>query len=263
MRVVDSRVKLEYKALIRRKYLIILLTLKQTNAKMPPTEDQGRTCHFIINNDDQVEAPQSTELVEVFRKGTLQEKKKALMTLIKIISNDENYPRLLMPVLTNLQMMPDHGIKKLLFLYWEIVEKTNVDGSVKDEITLAVNALRKDLDSPNEYVRGRTLRLVSKISVQQIVEDLIDAVISNLQHRNCYVRRNAIMSIFAVYNTFGLDVVENSIEDIENILISESDMSTKRNSFLLLFNLDQERALNYLKNLMQGDDPVSEIGDIF
>ena len=85
-----------------------------------------------------------------------------------------------MPVLTNLQMIPDHSIKKLLFLYWEIVEKTNVDGSVKDEITLAVNALRKDLDSPNEFVRGRTLRLVAKISVQQIIEDLVDAVITNL-----------------------------------------------------------------------------------
>ena len=85
-----------------------------------------------------------------------------------------------MPVLTNLQMLPDHSIKKLLFLYWEIVEKTNVDGTVKDEITLAVNALRKDLDSSNEFIRGRTLRLVSKISVQQIVEDLVDAVITNL-----------------------------------------------------------------------------------
>jgi len=46
------------------------------------------------------------------------------------------------------------------------------------------------------------------------------------------------MCIYAVYNNFGLECVENSIEDIENILISESDMSTKRNSFLLLFNLD-------------------------
>lgn len=131
-----------------------------------PGEDQGRICHFIINNDAMVESPQSNELVTTFQRGTLAEKKKALMTLIKIISNDENYPRLLMDVLTNLQMNPDHGIKKLLFLYWEIVEKTKVDGTVKDEITLAVNALRKDLDSPNEYIRGRTLRLVSKISVQ-------------------------------------------------------------------------------------------------
>lgn len=103
-----------------------------------------------------------------------------------------------MHVLTNLQMHPEHSIKKLLFLYWEIVEKTNVDGTVKDEITLAVNALRKDLDSPNEFIRGRTLRLVSKITVPQIIEDLIDAVITNLKHRNTYVRRNAIMCIYAV-----------------------------------------------------------------
>jgi coatomer subunit beta len=230
---------------------------------MPIEEPSNRYCHFIINNDAMVETPQSTELIDHFRKGTLAEKKKALQTLIKIISNDENYPRLLMPVLTNLQMNPDHGIKKLLFLYWEIVEKTKVDGTVKDEITLAVNALRKDLDSPNEYIRGRTLRLVSKINVQQIIDDLVDAVITNLQHRHCYVRRNAIMCIYAIYKNFGLDSVVNSIEDIENILITETDMSTKRNSFLLLFNLDQERALNYLKNLLSGEDPISEIGDIF
>jgi coatomer subunit beta len=63
-----------------------------------------------------------------------------------------------------------------LFLYWEIVEKTNLDGSVKDEITLACNALRKDLLSPNEYVRGRTLRLVSKISLGFVLENLTEAI---------------------------------------------------------------------------------------
>lgn len=69
---------------------------------MPGEEQAGRYCHFIINNDTMAEAPQSSELSETFRKGTLAEKKKALQTLIMIISNDENYPRLLMPVLTNL-----------------------------------------------------------------------------------------------------------------------------------------------------------------
>jgi coatomer subunit beta len=131
-------------------------------------------------------------------------------------------------------------------LYWEIVEKTNVDGSVKDEITLAVNALRKDLDSPNEFTRGRTLKLVSKIAVQQIIDDLVDAVITNLSHRNCYVRRNAIMCIYSIYNNFGLETVENCIDDVDKVLVSESDLSTRRNSFLLLFHLDQDRALSFL-----------------
>jgi coatomer subunit beta len=135
-------------------------------------------------------------------------------------------------------------------LYWEIVEKTNVDGSVKDEITLAVNALRKDLDSPNEFTRGRTLKLVSKIAVQAIIDDLVDAVITNLSHRNCYVRRNAIMCIYAIYNNFGLETVENCIDDVDKVLVSESDLSTRRNSFLLLFHLDQDRALSFLQTLL-------------
>ena len=50
--------------------------------------------------------------------------------------------------------------------------------------------------------------------------------------------RNAIMSIYAIYEKFGVEQVENCIDDLENILITESDMSTKRNAFLLLFNLD-------------------------
>lgn len=67
--------------------------------------EREKYCYFIINNDDIVEPPQSSEIQNQFVKGTLEEKKKALRTLIKMISNDDNYPRLLMPVLTNLQLL--------------------------------------------------------------------------------------------------------------------------------------------------------------
>lgn len=70
-----------------------------------PIDEASRYCHFIINNDSVQEVPQASELTTRFQKGTFEDKKKALMLLIKIISNDENYPRLLMPVLTNLQML--------------------------------------------------------------------------------------------------------------------------------------------------------------
>jgi hypothetical protein len=67
-----------------------------------PIDEASRFCHFIINNDNMVEQPQASDLTTKFQKGTLEEKKSALKTLIKCISNDENYPRLLMGVLTNL-----------------------------------------------------------------------------------------------------------------------------------------------------------------
>jgi vesicle coat complex subunit len=80
---------------------------------MPPTtttalanttqpQEREKYCYFIISNDDIVEPPQSSEIQQTFVKGNLEEKKKALKTLIKMISNDDNYPRMLMPVLTNL-----------------------------------------------------------------------------------------------------------------------------------------------------------------
>jgi coatomer subunit beta len=171
---------------------------------------------------------------------------------------------MLMPVLTNLQLLQDHEMKKLLFLYWEVVDKVNLDGSVKDEITLACNALRKDLLSPNEYIRGRTLRLVSKINIKSILENLVQAVIENLNHRHFYVRRNAIMCIYSIFQSTGTELIEDCIDQIESVLINETDLSTKRNAFFLLFHLSQEKALGYLKNLMTGtDDPVQEMGDIF
>jgi coatomer subunit beta len=155
-------------------------------------------------------------------------------------------------------------MKKLLFLYWEVVEKVNLDGSVKDEITLACNALRKDLLSPNEYIRGRTLRLVSKISIKSILENLVQAVIENLNHRHFYVRRNAIMCIYSIFQSTGTELIEDCIDQIESVLINETDLSTKRNAFFLLFHLSQEKALAYLKNVMSAtDDPVQEMGDIF
>jgi len=125
-----------------------------------------------------------------------------------------------------------------LFLYWEIVEKTNADGTLKEELILACNALRKDLLSPNEFIRGRTLRLVSKIQLKSILENLMEAVSQNLAHRHFYVRRNAVMCIYNVYQSTGMELVEDFIDEIEKICNNESDLSTRRNAFILLFHLD-------------------------
>jgi hypothetical protein len=45
------------------------------------------------------------------------------------------------------------------------------------------------------------------------------------------------MCLYSIYTNFGLEIVENSIDSIEKLLIQETDLSTKRNSFLLLFNV--------------------------
>lgn len=62
-----------------------------------------------------------------------------------------------------------HNLKKLLLYYWEIIEKVNNEGNLIDEMILACNTIRKDLLHPNEWVRGRTLRLVSRIMYKGVL----------------------------------------------------------------------------------------------
>jgi len=66
-------------------------------------EVEKRYCHFIISTSDIHDPPQSSDIENSFRKGTIEEKKENLKLLIKMINSDENYPRLIMPVLTCLQ----------------------------------------------------------------------------------------------------------------------------------------------------------------
>ena len=66
-------------------------------------EKEIKYCHFIVNCSDIGEPPQSSDITSIFIKGSNEDKKENLKLLMKMIITDDNYPRLIMPVLTNLQ----------------------------------------------------------------------------------------------------------------------------------------------------------------
>ena len=74
----------------------------------------------------------------------------------------------------------DHKVKKLLQLFWEIVDKTHANGELKEEMLLVCNALRNDLMSPNEYVRGKTLRTLRRMPYLSIIQPLLEPIVENL-----------------------------------------------------------------------------------
>ena len=61
------------------------------------------------------------------------------------------------------------------------------------------NALLNDLKHPNEYVRGSTLRFLSRLKETEILEPLIPSIRHNLEDRHAYVRRNAALAIYTIY----------------------------------------------------------------
>merc|ERR1719375_126720 len=92
------------------------------------------------------------------------------------------------------------------------------------------------------------------------MEPLIEAIIRNLSHRHSYVRRNAVMCMYALIKTFGVEVMPEAPDDIEQLLLVEGDLATKRNAFLMLLNCDQDRAIKYVLSV---HDQVPTMGDIF
>ncbi len=176
-----------------------------------------------------------------------------------MILNGEKFPpNMLMFVIRYLLPSNDHQIKKLLLIFWEIVPKRGPDGKLLHEMILVCDAYRKDLQHPNEFIRGSTLRFLCKLKEPELLEPLLPTIRTCLEHRHSYVRRNAVLAIFKIYVNFEF-LIPDAPELVLDFLSRESDASCKRNAFLMLIHLDQKKALDYLNSCLEQIGSFNEI----
>ncbi|XP_021947904.1 coatomer subunit beta isoform X2 [Folsomia candida] len=215
-------------------------------------------CYTLINFPSDVEQPSELMLRSELEKGDLKAKTEALKKVIFMILNGERLPSLLMTVIRFCLPLQDHMVKKLLLIYWEIVPKTSPDGKLLHEMILVCDAYRKDLQHPNEFIRGSTLRFLCKLREPELLEPLMPAIRMCLEHRHAYVRRNAVLAIFTIYKNFEM-LIPDAPEVVSNFLEVEQDMACRRNAFLMLLQVDQKRALEYLTACLE---QIGTFGDI-
>ncbi|XP_059061189.1 coatomer subunit beta [Achroia grisella] len=215
-------------------------------------------CYTLINFPTDTEPHNEMQLKLDLEKGDTKKKIEALKKTIGIILSGEKIPGLLMIIIRFVLPLQDHTIKKLLLIFWEIVPKTTPDGKLMQEMILVCDAYRKDLQHPNEFIRGSTLRFLCKLKEPELLEPLMPAIRACLEHRHSYVRRNAVLAIFTIYRNFEF-LIPDAPELVAKFLEGEQDMSCKRNAFLMLLHADQERALSYLASRL---DNVHGFGDI-
>lgn len=95
--------------------------------------------------------------------------------------------------------------------------RESVGGAV--QILICQN-LRNNLQHPNEYIRGMTLRFLCRIREEEILEPLIPSILSCLEHRHSYVRRNAVLAINSLYKLpKGELLLVDAPELIEKVLL--------------------------------------------
>ncbi|CAN4118777.1 unnamed protein product [Withania somnifera] len=219
-----------------------------------------KSCSLLIHFDKGTPAL-ANEIKESLEGNDVPAKIDAMKKAVMLLLNGETLPQLFITIIRYVLPSEDHTIQKLLLLYLEIIEKTDSKGRVLPEMILICQNLRNNLQHPNEYIRGVTLRFLCRLNEVDIIEPLVPSIMSNLEHRNPYVRRNAILAVMAVYKLpHGEQLLADAPEKIESVLTTEQDPSAKRNAFLMLFHCSQERAINYLLTHV---DRVSDWGTYF
>ncbi|XP_061993414.1 uncharacterized protein LOC133711282 [Rosa rugosa] len=118
---------------------------------------------------------------------------------IMILLNGDTIPQLFFTIIRYVLPSEDHTVQKLLLLYLEIIDKTDSRGKVLPEMILICQNLRNNLQSPNEYIRGVTLRFLCRLNEVEIVEPLISSILANLEHSHPFFRQNAVGAIMSVY----------------------------------------------------------------
>lgn len=185
-------------------------------------------------------------------------------------------PSILMQVIRFCINSQDKPLKKLCMLYWEVVPKyqeptseeiqaaasggPSVSRKLLPEMILVCNALMSDLNHANEYVRGAMLRFLCKVKDEEILSPLVPSIKACLEHKHQYVRKNAALAVFHMHKLFRDNLVPDGPEIIQEFLMKETDISARRNAFLMLFNQDEGLAIEFLANNM---DDVGKYGDGF
>ncbi|KAJ6732146.1 COATOMER SUBUNIT BETA [Salix purpurea] len=218
-----------------------------------------KSCTLLVHFDKGTPAI-ATEIKEALEGSDVSAKIDAMKKAISLLLNGETLPQLFITIVRYVLPSEDHTVQKLLLLYLEIIDKKDQKGRVLPEMILICQNLRNNLQHPNEYIRGVTLRFLCRLNETEIIEPLIPSVLQNLEHRHPFIRRNAILAMMAIYKLpHGDQLLVDAPEMIEKVLSTEQDQSAKRNAFLMLFNCDQDRAINYL---LTNVDKVSEWGEL-
>lgn len=178
------------------------------------------------------------------------------------VLNGDSMPELLMTIIRYVMPSKNKRLKKLLYFYWEVCPKYDDEGKLRHEMILVCNAIQHDLQHPNEYVRGNTLRFVGKMRDLELLEPLVPCCRQCLEHRHAYVRKNAVFAMYSMYKV-SPDLVPDVAELLTDFLAVESDATCRRNAFVCLTHLDRDACLRYMQDQAASDvDPMLQLAFI-
>ncbi|KAK4134070.1 Coatomer, beta subunit [Trichocladium antarcticum] len=202
--------------------------------------------------------PTLAELRTQLEKGSDDTKVETMKRVLTIMLNGDPMPQLLMHIIRFVMPSKSKPLKKLLYFYYEICPKLDAQGKLKQEFILVCNGIRNDLQHPNEYIRGNTLRFLCKLREPELLEPLLSSARSCLEHRHAYVRKNAVFAVASIHQ-HSPALIPDAPDLIATFLDGESDPTCKRNGFAALASISHDHALAYLSTVFDGIPNAEEL----
>ncbi|KAK0672503.1 adaptin N terminal region-domain-containing protein [Cercophora samala] len=214
---------------------------------------------YTLVKDNSIDGtPTVQELKTQLEKGTDESKVDTMKRILTIMLNGDPMPQLLMHIIRFVMPSKSKPLKKLLYFYYEICPKLDAQGKLKQEYILVCNGIRNDLQHPNEYIRGNTLRFLCKLREPELLEPLLSSARSCLEHRHAYVRKNAVFAVASIFQ-HSPSLIPDAADLIATFLEGESDPTCKRNGFAALSSIDHGKALAYLSSVFDGIPNAEEL----
>ncbi|KAH0565397.1 hypothetical protein GP486_001214 [Trichoglossum hirsutum] len=214
--------------------------------------------YSLVHQDNTADQPTAQELKTQLEKGNDETKVEVMKRILTVMLNGEPMPQLLMHIIRFVMPSKNKQLKKLLYFYYEICPKLDANGKLKQEMILVCNGIRNDLQHPNEYIRGNTLRFLSKLKEPELIEPLLSSARSCLEHRHAYVRKNAVFAISSIYQ-LSESLIPDAPDLIYTFMEGESDHVCKRNAFAALSVINNRRASEYLSSIFDGIPNADEL----
>ncbi|KAK5634502.1 hypothetical protein RRF57_010215 [Xylaria bambusicola] len=209
----------------------------------------------MLHQDNAADVPSMSELRTQLEKGTDESKVDTMKRILTIMLNGDPMPQLLMHIIRFVMPSKSKHLKKLLYFYYEICPKLD---AIDADWRRCSNGIRNDLQHPNEYIRGNTLRFLCKLREPELIEPLLSSARSCLEHRHAYVRKNAVFAIASIYQ-HSPSLIPDASDLIATFLDGESDVTCKRNAFAALSSIDHDKALAFLSNVFEGIPNAEEL----
>lgn len=189
------------------------------------------------------------EIMQRLQSASEEEKVEAMKQIVAQMSRGEDFTSLTYRITKETLTVKSNELKRLFYYYLELVPKGREDESF-GEMLLLSNQIRKDLEHPNEYVRGFVMRFVSTLEDEELVGNFYRLVRDNFNHPNAYVRRNAY---FCLGEVFCRMPMYTEVPDLlYNSLFRDLDPNCLRQAFVSLYRASPSLALRYV-----GEMPTS------